>query len=499
MAQDRFDVIVVGSGFGGSVCAARLAERGMRVLVLERGPWWGPLNRHVPASDHRELPRGAFGSRKLLRSVRWARRARRREWVLNVDGLLEAHRFRHLLTVTASGVGGGSHPWTAILDQPSPDFFDAYPDEITDDEMRPWFRRVRQMLQPAPVPEIPEKNDVFAHALRRAGLGEPEYADLAVAWGKDPHRPELVTNAAGVDQSTSTYQGDAFIGSQDGSKASLDLTYIPVALRYDAEVRPLCEVTSLAEAAGGGYRVNYVDHRTAQRVVEAAPRLVLAAGCLNTLRLLFAARDRDRTLPRLPTTLGQRFSVNGDWLSLVWRSRVLEDSTWGTSFNAFTRFTTDGRYRFLVGEVGVPGALPVPWPLRSWLRRSTFLFAMGRDEPNATVGFDGTGITTSMRRSLAAGLFDDIEEAIGRIAQHYQARRLIPPRGRIREGLFTVHPMGGCSIGASPEAGVTDHTGEVFGHPGLYVADGSLYPRSPGIAPSMTIAAVAERQASLIS
>lgn len=513
MAGTTYDVIIVGSGFGGSVCAARLAERGMRVLVLERGPWWGPLNRHRPRRDRREYPRVPSGSRKirgarfhetrrgpagparkLVRDVRWVG-TRRREWLANADGLLEVHRFRHLFAITASGVGGGSHAWTAILEEPDAAFFDAYPPEITADEMRPYFQRVRDMFRPAPVPDTPEKNRVFAYAAARAGFPTVETPDLAVAWGADPRHPEPVTNAAGVDQSTSTYQGDAFIGSQDGSKGSTDLTYIPIALRHGAEVRPLCEVTGIGAGRDHGYEVAFVDHRSGQRTTEAAPRLVLAAGCLNTLRLLFAARDG--ALPGLPPTLGQRFSVNGDWLSLVWRSSVLADSTRGTSFNAFVRVTDDGAHRYLTGEVGVPGGL-VPAPLRPWLRRSTFLFSMGRDEPAASVGFDGTGITTSVRRSLNADLFDDIEQTTERIAGAYRAQRVIPARGRIREALFTVHPMGGCALAPSPQTGVTDHTGQVFGHPGLYVADGSLYPRSPGIAPSMTIAAIAERQAGLI-
>jgi cholesterol oxidase len=76
----RYDAIIVGSGFGGAVCAARLAEKGMRVLVLERGPWWGLLQRERPKGEHREFPRGPLGARKLLRNVRNARSGRRREW-----------------------------------------------------------------------------------------------------------------------------------------------------------------------------------------------------------------------------------------------------------------------------------------------------------------------------------------------------------------------------------------------------------------------------------
>jgi len=133
------------------------------------------------------------------------------------------------------------------------------------------------------------------------------------------------------------------------------------------------------------------------------------------------------------------------------------------------------------------------------LKHSTFLFSMGRDSSTGEIAFDGIGLTTRLSRSNSADLFDRTEDAMARVARHYEARHVLPSRREGRDGLFAVHPMGGCAMAGSADAGVTDHKGEVFGHPGLFVADGSLYPRSPGVAPSMTIAALAERQAQLIS
>jgi cholesterol oxidase len=308
-----------------------------------------------------------------------------------------------------------------------------------------------------------------------------------------------VTNAAGVSQRTSTYRSWAFVGSEDGSNTTLDVTYVPLALAHGAELRPFCEVVAVG-AVDGGYQVRYVDHGTGAEHTEHAPRLILAAGCLNTLRLLFAARDRDRTLPGLSKMLGRRFSVNGDRLSLVWRSRILQDSSWGPPISAVSNVSRHGRHRFAVGAVGLPvHAMPVPPALASRLRNSTFVFTMGRDAPAGTLGFDGRGVITSATRSLDPDLYDEMEDAAARIAEHYSAQRVLPRRRAGREGLVAVHPMGGCAMARSAEEGVVDHRGEVFGYPGLYVADGSLYPRSPGVAPSMTIAALAERQAELIA
>lgn len=226
---------------------------------------------------------------------------------------------------------------------------------------------------------------------------------------------------------------------------------------------------------------------------------MLAAGCLNTLRLLFAARDRHRSLPDLSASLGSGFSVNGDRGSLLWRSRRLGDASWGPSIASTTSITRDGEHRYVICSVGFPvHALPVPEWLRTWLRSSTLLFAMGCDAAAATVRFDGRGIVTTASRRMDPGLVAEIDGDVSRLGHLYGARRVFPRRRAGREGLFAVHPMGGCAVGRGPHEGVTDHRGEVFGYPGLYVADAALYPAPPGLPPSMTIAALAERQSELI-
>jgi cholesterol oxidase len=508
LQRDEFDVMVIGTGFGGSVTAARLAEAGMRVLVLERGPWWGPAGEALATdpSLRRRWPRGALGSRKFIRNVRIARGSRSRELMLASDGLFELHRFERLTTLTGSGVGGGSLIYTNIQAEPGPELFAALPPELSASELAPWYQRVRAMLRPSPLPQRPDKNRAFEQVADRAGGARAVYPDLAIAWGEDPKRPQRVLNAAGVPQSTCNYCGECVLGCPSMAKTTVDLTYVAVAVRAGAQLRPLSEVVAIGErppARGGGYELRYIDRRDGQgrQHTVTAPKLVLAAGTLNTLRLLFAARDRHRSLTRLPMALGHGFSPNADLGALFVGARAhLHDSARGPAFNAYVP-GADADLRYLVGEAGLPlSALPLPKLVRRALGSSGLLLAMGADASTGTLGFDGEFLRSEVGRDLDPAMFDAIEKEAARLSGAYEPRFswINTPSGRGKPGIASVHPLGGAGIGRHAGDGVVDHRGEVFGHPGLYVADGSLYPRSPGVPPSLTIAALAERQAALM-
>jgi cholesterol oxidase len=508
--RERFDVMVVGTGFGGAVTAARLAEGGARVLMLERGPWWGPAGERLARSsdDRRRWPRGPLGSRKFVRNVRVARGRRARERMLARDGLFELHRFERLVTVTGSGVGGGSLIYTNIQAEPDAAWFDALPPELSAGELAPHVQRVRAMLRPAPIPQRPDKSRAFEQVVEQTTDARASYPDLAIAWGEDPARPQRVVNAAGVTQTTCNHCGECVLGCPTMAKTTVDLTYVAAALQAGAQLRPLAEVVAIAErpvARGGGYELRYVDRRDAagRQHVVAADKLVLAAGTLNTLRLLFAARDRHRSLTKLPIGLGHGFSPNADLGALLIGARAhLHDSTRGPAVNAVLRAEPDDRARrFLVGEAGLPlSALPLPKLAQRLLGTSSLLLAMGADASTGTLGFDGEFLRSDVGRDIDPELFDAIEDEAARLGAGYRPTLswINAPSGRGKRTIASVHPLGGAGIGRHAGEGVVDHRGEVFGHPGLHVADGSILPRAPGIPPSLTIAALAERQAALM-
>ncbi len=492
----NYDAIIVGSGFGGSVSAARLAEKGLRVLVLERGPWWGPANQDKPAEVRRAYPRGVAGSRKFLRNIHTANSSR----LVNADGLFELHRFDALTAITGSGVGGGSHIYTNIQ-QPADDaFFDRYfPEEITAAEMKGWYRKVRETLRPSPLPpeNRPEKNVAFEKAGIAADLGKPTYPDLAIEW--KGHGPGT-TNAGGLRQQACDHCGTCIVGCENTAKTTLDLTYIPLARRHGAEVRALAEVTAIGET-DEGYVVRYVDHRSGMHLQEAAPRLILAAGTLNTVRLLLRARDVQRSLARLGPALGRNFTPNGDMGMAVLGTRSVRNSTRGAAFNAFYRGNDLPGQPYLIGEVGMPlDALPISPVLRRLLRTSVVFVGMGSESRTGRLFLVDGALQAEASRELDPTLYAAIESLADAVGSQYRPRRIWYnwPGGRGARALATVHPLGGASIGRTPEEGLVDHRGQVFGHRGLYVADGALYPHAPGVPPSMTIAALAERIASLM-
>ncbi|MEU3271336.1 GMC family oxidoreductase [Saccharomonospora sp. NPDC006951] len=551
MTPEHTDIVVVGSGFGGSVSAYRFAEAGKRVVVLERG---------------KAYPPGGFARTPAdMGKAFWDPGA-------GLHGLFDVWSFRGFDSLVSSGLGGGSLIYANVLLRKDERWFvneDPLPGggyehwPVTRADLDPHYDAVEKMLNPSPYPfdspayAATPKTKAMREAAKNLGLDwrlPPLAVSFAPRRGAEPAlglpivEPEY-GNLHGVPRRTCRLCGECDIGCNDGAKNTLDHTYLSAAVASGADIRTRSEVVLIRARRGGGYEVGYVEHkhgaegtRTDQGKLAihriTCDRLVLAAGTYGTTYLLLRNIEG---LPGLSAALGTRFSGNGDLLTFLLpgndgRARALEASR-GPVITSAIRVPDgaddagEGR-GFYVEDGGYPGftdwlvesadvtrtlfrtaefvtrwalALLRGWPdnrLGSELSRllgngtlsagSLPLLGMGRDVPDGVMRLRNDLLDIAWTTETSTDYFARVRDTMRDIAGELGARYLDNPVWFFRR-IITVHPLGGAPIGRNPEEGVCDAYGEVFGHPGLHVADGAAMPGPVGANPSLTIAAMADR------
>ena len=518
------DAIVIGSGFGGAVVACRLAEAGYKVVVLERGRRWEPAT----------YPR-ALGDAWLWDQAHPERR----------NGWLDMRLLRRVAVAQGAGVGGGSLIYVNVSIEADPSVFErGWPAEITFDELKPHYATVGRMLGVATIPrqQWPARTALMAEAARKVGHGErfgtvEQAITFDPTWSPDEpgahdaSRSRRFTNAYGREQGTCVHLGECAIGCPVLAKNTLDLNYLARAESHGADVRPLTVVRSIGRTDDGyDVHVERIEGRDLVPSTERARIVVVAAGSLGSTELLLRSRDVARTLPGLPAGLGKGWSTNGDFLTLGWHGDREVFPTRGPTITSAIDFRdgSAGGHPFIIEDGGFPDLLAAyrrgprerfsPWRRRRLLDRSVRglvedeggsfehvmpWFSQGRDAADGTMrlrprwGFFGApGLTIDWNVKQSRPMLEAIIAMHRRLAESIGGRPMLPATWRLASYLITPHPLGGCRMGTNPGEHVVDHTGEVFGHRGLYVADGAIVPTALGITPSRTIAALAERIAS---
>jgi cholesterol oxidase len=517
-----YDVLVIGSGFGGSVTALRLTEKGYRVGVLEAGRRF----------THETLPKTSWRSRDFL----WAPR-------LGLTGIQRIHVLKDCLVLAGAGVGGGSLNYANTLYEPLQPFYDD-PQwaHITDwrAELAPHYVQAKKMLGVVTNPSM-TPSDVqmqrLAEQFGRGGTFGP--TPVGVFFGRDgrqePGRtvPDPFFGGAGPERTGCIQCGECMTGCRHGAKNTLDTNYLALAERAGAQVHPLTTVTGVRPLPDGGYAVDTVRTgswrpRRTSRTFTAA-QVVFAAGTYNTQKLLHEFRDT--TLPAISPRLGHLTRTNSEALLGVRMSKPQYDYTEGVAITSswhpdehthiepcrygkgsnamglLSTLLTEGgtrRHRwlqFLLTALTHPSRLRLLIP-RRWseriiillvmqslnnsitVRRSTSRFSRGRltstqgeGEPNPT----WIPVANQVAEQLAANV-DGI--AGGTWGDLFN----IP---------MTAHFIGGCPIGDSPATGVIDPYQRLYGYHGLHVVDGSTLSANLGVNPSLSITAQAERAMAL--
>ncbi len=511
-----YDAVVVGSGFGGSVAALRLAQRGWQVLVLEKGRRWRDED-------------FARTNLQITKALWWPR--------VGATGILQISWLNGLVVLHGVGVGGGSLGYANVLEVPEATFFrqPGWPPGVDwAERLRPFYRRARRMLGVVRNPHLGPVDEALARVAAARGYGDTfRPTEVGVYFGPtDRQTPDPYFQGAGPPRRGCAFCGACMVGCRAGAKNTLVKNYLFLAERAGARIVAGREVVALeplsnSRTAGARYAVH---HRAAwgwrrgPTQVTLARRVYLAAGVLGTLRLLHRSRALG-LLPHLSPRLGEGVRTNSEELVGVLTPHELDDAQRpGLAINAIFQADAQTRVepvRYAAGSdlmryLAFP-ALAEPhegtwatlrrglawlwrhpraaWRLYvapGWARRVVILLVMQNAENRLHIRW----------RNGRLWVQHDPQQPVPAVipSGHEVAKALARQLGgwpmgttaALRGLPLTAHILGGVPWGADADRGVIAANGQVHHYPGLFVVDGSVVPANPGVNPSLTITALAE-------
>ena len=520
-----YDFVIIGSGFGGSVSALRLAEKGYRVLVLERGLRY----------EDEDFPKSNW----LLWKFLWLP-------ALRLFGIMELTLLRDVMALRWSGVGGGSLGYANVLVDPNERMYEVGSWSGLNDwksVLAPHFETAKRMLGRTTSTSITEADKVMRAVAEQMGRGSTfKNLPVGVFFGKEGIEvDDPFFNGEGPRRSGCTFCGGCMIGCRENAKNTLPKNYLYFAEKNGVEIRPEAQVNEISKVEDGAensarYRVRY--HNPKRSILSGnnevyATNVIVAAGVIGTLNLLLHCRDVSRTLPELSAMLGENVRTNNEALlgvtDLEPNSNHTEGIAISTVFHADDvthiepfRFPEGSSfmYRLLgapmieAGQAGVAyrlwklllAILRHPWSFikskigPSWGRR-TFGILLMQTEDNLLRVKLGRSLQTLFRLGLTSDRGTErpisAEIPIGHQVVRAMAAEIGGvPMGNVVEGALnasmTAHILGGCPMGISDADGVVNKDLEAFNCPGLYIVDGSIIQANPGLNPTLTITAMAE-------
>ncbi|WP_457028860.1 GMC oxidoreductase [Kitasatospora sp. P5_F3] len=531
-----YDVVVVGSGFGGSVAALRLTEKGYRVAVLEAGRRFGPD----------ELPKNSWDTKNYV----WAP-------ALGLYGIQRIHLLANVLVLGGAGVGGGSLNYANTLYVPPKPFFeDRQWQHITDwqEELGPFYDQAQRMLGVRTNPTITPSDVHLKAAAEKMGVADTFHlapvgvffgdgrdgdGEAKVAPGTEVEDPYF--GGAGPKRKSCIECGECMTGCRHGAKNTLTENYLYLAERNGAEIHPLTTVERLRPVEGGfAVDVRRTNSRSKDREKAGArtitaARVVVAAGTYGTQTLLHRMRDNGH-LPAISARLGELTRTNSE--ALVGASTTdrrygekvdftkgvaitssihpdefthIEPVRYGKGSNAMGALSVQqvpgvGRgprwLRYAVTAARHPVIFAQSMNQHRWSEKTIIGLVMQSLDNSITVSLKKSGIgkgklTSRQGHGAPNPTYIPAAEAGARALAESINGFAGSTVGEIFDIPMTAHFIGGCPIADSPEGGVVDPYQRLYGYPGISVVDGSTISANLGVNPSLTITAQAERAMSM--
>ena len=518
-----YDYIIIGSGFGGSVSALRLKEKGYSVLLLEKG-------RRFAAED---FPKTNWDLRRWM-------------WLpeIGLRGFFKMSFFQHVTVVHGVGYGGGSLVYANTLPVPKDPFFAATSWGTLADwkaELAPHYRTAQRMLGSARNPNMSYVDEIIRDVARDIGRESSfQMTDVAVFFGEPGKTvPDPYFDGKGPPRAGCTSCGACMTGCRFNAKNTLDKNYLHLAERLGLEVETETEVQAVRPRPEGGYRVEALSGlppgARKARVFEAT-NVIFAGGVMGSVDLLLRLKADPNGLPKLSDRVGHFVRTNSESLIEVVSEQRDHDLSKGIAISSIletddhshiepTRYGAGSGFFRVLAAPHAPGATfwtRMAGVIGTTLRRPLAVFRavtvpdfskysvillymrtlegalqmkLGR---SITTGFM-TGMTTELGEGPApTASIPEATELANRVAEKVQGM----PVSLVTETALgiptTAHILGGCCMGATAADGVIDADHRVFGYEGLYVIDGSAVSANPGVNPSLTITALAERAMSRI-
>lgn len=524
--EDTYDFVIIGSGFGGSVSAMRLTEKGYRVLVLERGKRY----------RDEDFPKTNWAFWNYLWNP-----------ALRSFGILQLSTLSGMFLMLGAGVGGGSLGYANVLMEPDDHMFNA-PDwkDLADWKrvLRPHYDTAKRMLGVTRNPRLWPADKVLQDIAGEMGMEKTfENTMVGVYFGENGNEgqdtPDPYFSGQGPLRRTCNHCGGCMVGCRYNSKNTLVKNYLYFAEKWGAQIRSEAEVRDIRPLPNGhpdGARYEVVYRSSTALIskpvrVVRARNVVVSAGTMGTLRLLFRCRDHTGSLPNLSNRLGEMVRTNSEEFAGAIARKNDVDYSKGISISALfhpDKITTIEPVRYPSGS-GLLRIMAAPFigsgskllvrmikllayilrhPLDflrahffpKWADRATILLIMQKEDTRMHVRYRRSPWTLFQR-----GLISEPDEdhpipakiEIGhQVVNSFAEKTNGIPSGTINANILgmpsTAHILGGCPLGRSAVEGVVDLDCQVFNYPGLYIVDGSIMPANPGINPSLTITALAE-------